>query len=325
MGRRKGSGGVKEKRRKRVTVKLIPRMHAGEVTEPYRLMEEIQAKDHGDLDGVKIGLAWRLGWRPDANKNLCLGKCRKRGDLDRELDTFDFVIMLNKEAWPGLNLKEKRALIDHELCHANVVLDSDGEPKVDDADRLVCRIRKHDTEEFRDVVKRHGLWTSDLAAIAQAAVNDAQRPLLADAAKADDAKPDAKAWRKWKTEKLGQYGLPAGKVKLLEDAGLGTMGKLMDAMAKQGAEDFWWKDVKGFGEGGYDAMTEAIVKLRKKEPDFQLDQQGCTTTGITIDVEPGDEFQAKILLLSNQGMGMKKIAEECGVSERTVRKVLGKL
>lgn len=80
-----------------------------------------------------------------------------------------------------------------------------------------------------------------------------------------------KAWRKWPTSTLAEYGLPAGKVKLLEESGLSTMGKLMDAMNKKGKEDFWWKDIKGLGETGYDALTEAIAKLRKARSDFQAD------------------------------------------------------
>lgn len=286
MGRRKGVGGEKPKRRKKVTVKLIPRKHAGEVTEPWAIMEDLQKREHGHLEGAKIALAWRLGWRADANGVLCLGKCRKRGDLDRELDSFDFVILLNKEAWQGLATEQRRALIDHELCHAQIVIDSDGNPKLDDSDRLVCRIRKHDCEEFKVVVKRHGLWTSDLADIAKAAVNDAGRPLLAekDTAEARQATEatregstaaaepqNTKEWRRWKTAMLQTYGLPAGKVKLLEEAGMESLGKLIDAMNRLGQEDFWWKSVKGFGEGGYDALTEAITRLRKNRSDFQAD------------------------------------------------------
>jgi len=285
MGRCKGSGGVKEKRRKRVTVKLIPRVHAGEVTEPWALMEEIKLAHHSHLADARITLAWRLGWRADANGILCLGKCRKRGDLDRELDSFDFVIMLNQEAWQGLNIKEKRALIDHELCHAQIVIDSDGNPKLDDRDRLVCRIRKHDCEEFKIVVERHGVWTSDLAALAQAIINDAKRPLLAEAQKAETAEPGdngeseppagepsaktSKAWRRWPTSCLVEHGLAAGKLKLLTNANLTTMGKLIDRMNKAGDEEYWWKEIKGFGESGYDNLVDAMVALRKAKPEFQ--------------------------------------------------------
>lgn len=178
MGRRKSFSGEKPKKRKKVTVQLLRRVHAGQVTEPYRIMEGLIAKDRKDLENVKLAIAWRIGWRADANGLLTLGRCRKRGDLDRELDEFDFVILLNKEAWQTLDDTQKQALIFHELCHAQVVIDSDGNPKQDDRDRLVCRIRKHDVEEFRLVTEKFGLWTQDLAKLAQANINDAARPLL---------------------------------------------------------------------------------------------------------------------------------------------------
>jgi hypothetical protein len=168
----------KPPKRKRVTVRLIREKHQGKTTEPYCLLAEIRQAYHGDLEGAKIGMAWRFGWRADIDGHLRLGQLKKRGDLDRELDDYDFIILLNQEAWEALNEKQKRALVDHELCHARIALDTDGQPKHDDRDRLVCRIRKHDVEEFREIVDRHGLWTSELEAIAKAAIADARRPLL---------------------------------------------------------------------------------------------------------------------------------------------------
>ena len=288
MGRPKGSrnsGPSKPKKRKKVTVRIIKEKHAGETTEPHRLLQEILHKHHGHLDGVKIGLAWRSGWRSDTDGHMKLGQCRKSSDLDREMYAgFDFVILLSEEAWPTLNAAQKAALIDHELCHAALSMDSNGEPKFNDRDRLCCRIKKHDVEEFRCIVERHGLWTQDLEEIAKAAIVDSKRPLLQDhpapaspAATTTEAsgngEPQAasKAWRRWQVSLLGDYGLPAGKLKLLEEAGLSAMGKLLDRMNTTGAEDFWWKDIKGFGETGYDSLVNAIMELRKVKPEFQAD------------------------------------------------------
>jgi hypothetical protein len=83
--------------------------------------------------------------------------------------------------------------------------------------------------------------------------------------------PSPNAWKRWPVSCLGECGLPPGKVKLLEEAGLETMGKLMTRMSKAGSEDFWWKDIRGFGESGYDALVDAIMALRKKKPEFQAD------------------------------------------------------
>lgn len=253
MGRGRRIGGLADrpKKRKKVTVQLIKRVHAGEVVEPYRLMEEIRAKEHGHLEGVKIALAWRLGWRPDANNILCLGKCRKRGDLDRELDDFDFVILLNKEAWQGLNEKERRALVDHELCHAQVVMDADGNPKHDDRDRLVCRIRKHDTEEFKAVVERHGLWTNELAAIAQAAINDSRRPLLT-----DEPGGNGQPISDWRTTPVDKIGFREADAEKLAAADIRTAGELQDEMTRYGVT--WNHGVRGIGEAARERVEDAF-------------------------------------------------------------------
>jgi len=177
----KGSG---KKKRKRVTVQFLKREHAGRVTEPYEILERIIKTGRADLKdaNIKIGIAWRLGWRPDADDVLTLGQCKQRGDLDRELDDYDFIIMLNKDAWPTLKDEHKERLIFHELEHAQLSLDSNGEPKKNDRGRLVCRIRKHDFAEFRNVVEKYGLQ-DDLSKLAQEGINDSNRPLLAEMTK----------------------------------------------------------------------------------------------------------------------------------------------
>jgi len=164
----------------------------GKITEPYRIMEEIIKTRRADLKDVKIGITWRLGWRPDADGRRFLGYCRKRGDLDRELDQWDFIILLNEDAWPTFSDKQKERLIFHELGHAQLSLDSNGQPKRDDRGRLICRIRKHDIEDFRDVVEIYG-WKEDLQDLAERGIADASRPLLAEAEKKAAEKKTAEA------------------------------------------------------------------------------------------------------------------------------------
>lgn len=178
MARRKKA--PKEKSRKKVTVKLLERLHAGKVTGPYQIMESLIKEHHSHLSEAKIAIAWRFGWKADADGRVKLGQAKKGSDLDRELNDKDFVILLNHEAWNRADFTEAqmRALLDHELCHAAISLDSNGELKTDENGRTVYRIRRHDCEEFRDVVARHGMWKSDLQEFAAAAINDSKRPLL---------------------------------------------------------------------------------------------------------------------------------------------------
>lgn len=239
------SKGLKEKRRKRVTVRLVAEKHGGQQTEPYRILADLRAKEHNHLVEARIGLAWRIGWKADTDKHLQLGQVRKRGDLDRELDNFDFIIMLNEEAWPTLNETQKRALLDHQLCHCALSLDADGTPKYNDRDRLVCRIKKHDVEEFRAIVERNGLWTQDLEEIAKAAINDAKRPLLDESKESEKAdsksaasNPDA--WKRKNISALKEF-LSEKAFDALDGSSVSTLGDLSERMTRD--SNSWHKNI----------------------------------------------------------------------------------
>jgi hypothetical protein len=280
MARPRKLAGKKVTKRKKVTVQLIEEKHAGKVTEPYRLLKEMQEINHRHLDNAKIGLAWRLGWRANTDGQLQLAACRKRGDLDRELDGFDFIILLNREAFAVLNEESKRALIDHQLCHAQITMDADGNPKMNDRDRLVCRVRKHDVEEFRVIVERHGAWTQDLAKMAQAAINDASRPLLkfgeaaeasdngeGETADAGDAGTATKLMTKkqWRKTPLSDVIDNPRFVDALHNAGLDDCGDLQDRMKKVG---LWWsKDVAGVGEVAKTKIEDAFNAYAAEHPE----------------------------------------------------------
>ena len=105
-------------------------------------------------------------------------ECKKASDLDRDLHQFDFIIILNRETWEAFSEEQRAALLDHELCHAEVKY-NDGQVEFDDRGRIVYRIRKHDIEEFSEVVSRNGIWKNDLIAFAEA-MADQQEELFLD-------------------------------------------------------------------------------------------------------------------------------------------------
>lgn len=136
-----------------------------------RLVEE----HHSELVDARIALAWHLRWKPDVDGRVTLGQCKRVGDLERELHdadgrAYDFVIILRKDYWEHHSVSDlqRRALLDHELCHATVKYDDRGEPARDERGRLVYRTRKHDLEEFACIAGRYGVWKADLEAFAEA-------------------------------------------------------------------------------------------------------------------------------------------------------------
>ena len=87
-------------------------------------------------------------------------ECKKASDLDRDLHQFDFIIILNRETWEAFSEEQRAALLDHELCHAEVKY-NDGQVEFDDRGR------------------RNGIWKNDLIAFAEA-MADQQEELFLD-------------------------------------------------------------------------------------------------------------------------------------------------
>jgi hypothetical protein len=136
----------------------------------YAMLNDLVEQFHEELTNARIALAWNLTWKADVDGHLQLGKLKRASDLDRELAAYDFVVMLNAEFWQDAAVSDaqRRALLDHELCHGAVKVDGDGEPVRDTKDRVVYRTRKHDVEEFSEIVERHGLYKRDLERFASA-------------------------------------------------------------------------------------------------------------------------------------------------------------
>ncbi len=154
------------KKPKKVNYRLIPR--EGDKTGLYEMLDGLVEDHHEHLTNAKIAVAWNLSWQPDVDGRVTLGKCKRASDLDRELAGYDFVVILRQEFFqhPDATDDQRRAILDHELCHAEVKCDEDGEPLVDEQGRTVYRIRKHDIEEFSEIVARHGCYRRDIEVFA---------------------------------------------------------------------------------------------------------------------------------------------------------------
>lgn len=169
----------KAKKQKRVAYQLVP--HDSQWGKAmYPMLVELVEAHHEELTNARIALAWNLSWKPDVDGRVKLGQCKKRSDLDREFEAFDFVIVLRQEFWQAVSVndKQRRALLDHELCYATVKLGRDGEPLLDERGRTVWRTRKHDIQEFSEIVARHGVYTRDLEHFATALRQSRQKSLL---------------------------------------------------------------------------------------------------------------------------------------------------
>lgn len=100
---------------------------------------------HPWLEDAAIGFIMRSE-APVSNGKKTLGKARKVTDEQRVFMDFDFVIWIAEDEWGSLDVNQRRALIDHELCHCHMA--NDGKTK----------IRPHDIEEFNCILERYGFW-----------------------------------------------------------------------------------------------------------------------------------------------------------------------
>lgn len=173
MGRRRGAA----RKAKTVAYELILRDSIlGHSV--YGMLDDLVEQHHDELRKARIALAWSRSWKPDVDGRWKLGMCRRASDLDRELVSYDFIILLNQTFWNDTRVTDAQrlALLDHELCHAGLRYDSNGEPVEDERGRLVYRIRKHDIEEFTVIVKRHGCYKADLEEFYAALRSAGQQP-----------------------------------------------------------------------------------------------------------------------------------------------------
>lgn len=139
-----------------------------EASEPRRIATDLIKQHHTDLSDAFGQM--RFVFRSEAAKKggrVQLGAAKivsglnawlvdGEGELMSGADTAFFVIEIAEPEWKELSEAQRVALVDHELSHCLIEYpeDPDATPKL--------KLRAHDLEEFVDVVRRHGLWKTDV-------------------------------------------------------------------------------------------------------------------------------------------------------------------
>ena len=86
-----------------------------------------------------------------SEKASCAGQIQSPGGTWKFLSNYNYVLWVHKPTWNTLNENQRKALVYHELCHISHTAKKDGSVKF--------KLKKHDLEEFLDVVKSFGFWT----------------------------------------------------------------------------------------------------------------------------------------------------------------------
>ncbi len=108
------------------------------------------------LVNARIGFLFRSESGKSQGKSV-IGKAQKVSSQMEVLLDLDFIIWISKPDWLALDTAGREALLHHEFCHCE-----------EDTEADEWKIIAHDVEEFRSVIRAHGLWQPDLVKIARA-------------------------------------------------------------------------------------------------------------------------------------------------------------
>jgi hypothetical protein len=132
--------------------------------EPEVLGKDLISKFHTHLATAKMCYLFRTKARSKGTK-VVLGTAGRLSDKIKALADFDFIIEIGYDEWRNLNVTQKQALVDHELCHCG----GEEDPQTGG---MKWGLLQHDLEEFREIVGRYGFWKTDIKDFVQSVKKD---------------------------------------------------------------------------------------------------------------------------------------------------------
>lgn len=142
---------------------VTPTIDDGGDTNIHNLVQELIDKYHSSVNqigsdniGLNFVLMWRLNVKMDADGYVVLADVTKSSDQNRELYPHDVIIGINKDAWSVLDVQQRKVVIDAQLERIAVCLDKDDNPKEDDRNRVLFRLRRIEVMDESTLLRRHG-------------------------------------------------------------------------------------------------------------------------------------------------------------------------
>ena len=120
-----------------------------------RMAQEVIDEFHPDLEEARIGFLFRDPPQFSQGR-MVLGKAKKDSAQDQALLPLDIIIWVAYDYWGKAMPEQRRALIDHELCHCRY-----------DSEEEKASMVGHDVEEFLEVIERYGMWRPALMRLEQ--------------------------------------------------------------------------------------------------------------------------------------------------------------
>lgn len=135
----------------------------------YEQSEDLKKRGEAILDKHLVHLRGLVRitymFKPEASVSdgkTIAGKCIKVDARNRTLHDYDFIIEIARDVWDEATEEFRYALLHHELLHVGVKRDDDGEIMRDDAGYLKTYCRRHDIEDFEEILEVHGAYHAGL-------------------------------------------------------------------------------------------------------------------------------------------------------------------
>jgi hypothetical protein len=166
-----------------VSQKLLARTGEMDDTQlPYIIMDALIVQYHPDLVETNIAIGYNYGWKANRDAKIILASVSLFSDFDRQMHGKDVKILLNYNYWhnPATTDDNRRALMDHQLCHPRPVMDLDlGIVVRNDMGQIKYYLREHDISDFTEVIERWGIWQIDMERSAEVLAAAWEREKLA--------------------------------------------------------------------------------------------------------------------------------------------------
>lgn len=120
---------------------------------------------HPYLEPCNIGFVFRDEAGASGGKSVLAKTSKVPENIKPHVPAeLDILITIAEDKWCSLSTEQRKALIDHELCHITVGASG-------------WTTKAHDIEEFGEILQRYGLWNRDLCSLQNTLVLAAQMPL----------------------------------------------------------------------------------------------------------------------------------------------------
>jgi hypothetical protein len=149
------------------------KFHTQAGSDTHSMLQDVIKESHGKLIKSSFLILFKHGGWESKGRTI-LGRVKVVGDDIRSTFGYDAIIYLNRNAWVMFSPVQKKYLLDHELCHLDVVVDKNFDTKIGEDGRPKLTTNPHDLEDFVAVVKRHGLIMEDMKRLAKVLIESKQ-------------------------------------------------------------------------------------------------------------------------------------------------------